>query len=61
MWLGENCVMASILYRLSKTMRRVVWAGHVARMVKPEGKRPVRGARHMWKNNSIMDLRDQWR
>jgi hypothetical protein len=36
MWLGKKCVMASIIYRMSKTRRRVGCAGHVARMGKAE-------------------------
>jgi hypothetical protein len=49
--------------------RRMMWAGHVARMVegrgfyrvlvgRPQGKRPLGRPRHKWKNNIKMDLRE---
>jgi hypothetical protein len=48
--------------------RRMMWAGHVARMAeerkvykvlvkKPKGKRPLRRLRHWWENGIRMDLR----
>jgi hypothetical protein len=49
------------------TSRRMIWAGHVARMWerrnayrilvgKPEGKRPLGRPRHRWMDNIKMDL-----
>jgi hypothetical protein len=49
--------------------RRMIWAGHVARMGekrnayrilvgKPEGKRPLGRLRHRWVDNIKMDLRE---
>jgi hypothetical protein len=49
--------------------RRMVWAGHVARigegrnayrmlLVKPEGRRPLKRPRHRWAYNIKMDLRE---
>jgi hypothetical protein len=49
--------------------RRMIWAGHVARMGenrnayrilvgKPEGKRPLGSPRHRWVNNIKIDLRE---
>jgi hypothetical protein len=62
------------LYSLPNTvrmvkLRRMRWAGHVARMgedrgvhrvlvVKPEGKRPLGRPRHRWKDNIKMDLQE---
>ena len=50
-------------------MRRVRWAGHVARMGerrgiyrvlvgKPEGKRPLERPRHRWEDNIKMNLQE---
>ena len=50
-------------------LRRMRWAGHVARMVeergvcrvlvgKPEGKRPLGRPRHRWVDNIRMDLKE---
>ena len=50
-------------------LRRMRWAGHVARMGerrdvyrvlvgKPEGKRPLRRPRRRWKDNIKMDLQE---
>jgi hypothetical protein len=38
--------------------RRLRWAGHIARMVKPEGRRPLGRPRRRWENNIKMDLRE---
>jgi len=49
--------------------RRILWAGHVARMGegrgvyrvlvgKPEGKRPLGRPRHRWEDNIKMDLQE---
>jgi hypothetical protein len=48
-------------------LRRMIWAGHVARIGegivvyrvlvgKPEGKRPLRRPRYRWEDNIKMDL-----
>jgi len=34
------------------------WAGHVARMGRPEGKRSLRRHRYRWEDNIRMDLRE---
>jgi len=50
-------------------LRRMRWAGHVARMGegrgvhrflvgKPEGKRPLGRLRHRWEDNIKLDLRE---
>jgi hypothetical protein len=71
MWLGENCVMASIIYNWSEQNKE----GGMGRtysthgepnayrvlVVKPEGKRPIRGARRKYKDNIKLDFRDQWK
>jgi len=38
--------------------RRMRWAGHVARMGKPEGKRPFGRPRRRWEDNIKMDLQE---
>ena len=50
--------------------RRIIWAGHVARMVKvmvaykvvvgkPDEKRPFGRSRHKWEDNIKMDLQEE--
>ena len=57
-----------VLIRVTK-LRKMRWAGHVARMGdrrgiykvlvgKPEGKRPLRRSRRRWEDNNKMDLRE---
>jgi hypothetical protein len=38
--------------------RRMRWAGHVACMGKPEGKRPLGRLRRKWEDNIKMDLQE---
>jgi len=72
---GENYIMKELndlysspnIFRLIKS-RRMMWAGHVARMGerrdvyrvlvgKPEGKRPLARPRRRWEDNIKMDLK----
>jgi hypothetical protein len=63
----HNLYSSQSLIRMIKS-RRIVWAGHVARIGckknanriivgKPEGKRPLGSPRPRWENNINMDLR----
>ena len=73
---GENYIMKELndlysspnIFRLIKS-RRMMWAGHVARMGerrdvyrvlvgKPEGKRPLARPRRRWEDNIKMDLQE---
>jgi hypothetical protein len=38
--------------------RRMRWAGHVARMGEPEGKRPRERTRRRWEDGIRMDLKE---
>jgi hypothetical protein len=62
----HNLYTSQSIIRIIK-LRRMRWAGHVARMGekrnvyrllvrKPEGKRPLGRPRHRWIDNSKMDL-----
>jgi hypothetical protein len=65
----NNLYVSPSIIRLIKS-RRMIWAGHVARMgenrnayrilmVKSEGKRPLGRPRLRWVDNIKMDLRDR--
>jgi hypothetical protein len=65
---AESGYVEELLFRMIKS-RRMRWSGHVARMgetrnvyrifvVKPEGKRPLGGARRRWVENIKMNLRE---
>jgi hypothetical protein len=62
----HNLYPSPSIIRMMK-WRRIRWSGHVAQMRvhrnaykllvgKPEGKRPLGGPRHMWMDNSNMNL-----
>jgi hypothetical protein len=64
----HNLYCPASIIRMIK-LRRMRWAGHVARMgpkrnacrilvVKPEGKRPLGRPRRRWEDNIRMDLRE---
>jgi hypothetical protein len=64
----HNLYSSPNIVRVIKS-RRIMWAGHVARMGggrgvyrvlvgRPEGKRPLERPRRKWEDNSKMDLRE---
>jgi hypothetical protein len=66
----HNLYSSASIIRMIK-LRRMTWAGHVARMGEkrnayrvlvgnPEGKRPLGRPRHRWMDNIRMDLRMVW-
>jgi hypothetical protein len=56
----HNLYSSLSIIRMIKS-RRMRWAGHVAYMEEPEGKRPLGGPRRRWVDNIKMDLREiEW-
>jgi hypothetical protein len=64
----HNLYSSPNIVRVVKS-KRMMWAGHVARMGdgggvygvligRPEGERPLRRRRHKWEDNIKMDLRE---
>jgi hypothetical protein len=56
----HNFYSSPSIIRMSKS-RRMRWTGHVERIIlvgKPEGKRSLGRARHLWVDNIQMDLRE---
>jgi hypothetical protein len=51
----HNLYSSLSIFRIMRS-RRMGWAGHVALVRKPEGKRPLGRPRHRWIYNIKMDL-----